>query len=112
MKITTNITLLFLCFYLPQFGFARITTNANDPDVKSKCADGTYSTSVGRGTCSHHGGVVYDDASAKRKSNKIPKIKQPNTEQPKNFPNRVRCIDGTSSKAGRGACSRHGGVAT
>ncbi|MCO6525511.1 DUF3761 domain-containing protein [Snodgrassella sp.] len=101
MKNSSKITMLFLCFCVPQFGFARITTDPNDPEVRSKCADGTYSTSVGRGTCSHHGGVVYDD---------LPRRKNKN-EQPRNYPNSVRCTDGTSSKAGKGACSRHGGVA-
>ena len=89
--------------FFSQSGFIRITANANDPEVKSKCADGTYSTSTGRGTCSHHGGVVYDDLPTRRKSNKKPK-----TEQPKNT---IKCNDGTSTKAGKGACSRHGGVA-
>ena len=103
LKISSRFAMLFLCFFFSQSGFARITTNANDPEVKSKCADGTYSTSTGRGTCSHHGGVVYDDLPTRRKSNKKPK-----TEQPKNT---IKCKDGTSTKAGKGACSRHGGIA-
>lgn len=106
MKINSKFTILFLCFFLPQSGFARITTNANDPEVRSKCADGTYSTSIGKGTCSHHGGVVYDDLQTKRKT-----TKQPKRKQPKNNPNTVRCTDGNSSRAGRGACSKHGGIA-
>jgi hypothetical protein len=32
-------------------------------------------------------------------------------EQLRNYPNSVRYTDGISSKAGKGACSRHGGVA-
>ena len=77
IKINSRFAMLFLCFFFSQSGFARITTNANDPEVKSKCADGTYSTSTGRGTCSHHGGVVYDDLPTRRKSNKKPKTEQP-----------------------------------
>lgn len=26
---------------------------------RTRCADGTYSSSTGRGTCSHHGGIAY-----------------------------------------------------
>lgn len=40
------------------FSFAYVTTDGSDPNVRSVCRDGTYSTSVGRGTCSGHGGVA------------------------------------------------------
>lgn len=32
--------------------------SCTSPQARSQCADGTCSTSTGRGTCSHHGGVV------------------------------------------------------
>ncbi|HEY5061023.1 MAG TPA: hypothetical protein VII52_05775 [Gemmatimonadaceae bacterium] len=54
------------------------------------CADGTTSTSTGKGTCSGHGGV---DAKATSSVH-----------------TRVTCTDGTMSAGGRGACSSHGGV--
>lgn len=38
--------------------FAYITTNSSDPNIRSVCKDGTYSTSSGRGACSGHGGVA------------------------------------------------------
>lgn len=38
--------------------FAYITTDASDPNIRSLCKDGTYSTTTGRGTCSGHGGVA------------------------------------------------------
>ncbi|WP_082970669.1 DUF3761 domain-containing protein [Morganella psychrotolerans] len=36
---------------------AYITNDPDDPNIKAVCRDGSYSTSTGRGTCSHHGGV-------------------------------------------------------
>ncbi|PIT37713.1 hypothetical protein BHC43_07575 [Snodgrassella alvi] len=48
-----------------------------------------------------NGEVVYDDLPRRRNKNM----------QPRNYPNSARCSDGTSSKAGKGVCSRHGGVA-
>jgi hypothetical protein len=32
--------------------------SCSNPSARSRCADGTCSTSTGPGTCSHHGGVV------------------------------------------------------
>ncbi len=38
--------------------FAEITSYKNY-NSKSVCNDGAYSSSSGRGSCSHHGGVAY-----------------------------------------------------
>ena len=38
--------------------FAEITQYRNY-NSRAVCRDGSYSTSTGRGTCSHHGGVSY-----------------------------------------------------
>lgn len=50
------ITLCALLFSM-SFAFGYITTDSSDPNIKAVCKDGTYSTSTGSGTCSHHGGV-------------------------------------------------------
>lgn len=53
---------------------------------KTRCCDGTWSDSTGRGACSHHGGVC------------------PLSE-------RTQCNDGTwSDSKGKGTCSGHGGI--
>lgn len=36
---------------------AYVTKNPYDPNVRSTCRDGTYSSSSGSGACSNHGGV-------------------------------------------------------
>ncbi|WGE90122.1 hypothetical protein [Actinobacillus arthritidis] len=36
---------------------AYTTRNPYDPNIKSTCRDGSYSSSSGTGTCSGHGGV-------------------------------------------------------
>jgi Protein of unknown function (DUF3761) len=61
--------------------------------MQAVCKDGTKSVTIGRGTCSGHGGV--DDAATKAMvaSGKM-----------------VVCTDGTMSAGGRGACSGHGGI--
>ncbi|MDR0219007.1 MAG: DUF3761 domain-containing protein [Enterobacteriaceae bacterium] len=50
---------IFLLLFMIYSGsvFAYITTDPNDPNIQAVCRDGTYSTSRGSGTCSHHGGV-------------------------------------------------------
>ncbi|EJG2202978.1 TPA: DUF3761 domain-containing protein [Morganella morganii] len=48
---------LLVCFTFSVSAFGYITHDPNDPNIKAVCRDGSYSTSKGRGTCSHHGGV-------------------------------------------------------
>ena len=61
------------------------------------CGDGTTTASIGRGTCSAHGGI---DKAATAKAKQAAKAATKT----------VTCTDGTRSTAGRGACSHHGGV--
>nr|WP_247716302.1 DUF3761 domain-containing protein [Morganella morganii] len=48
---------MLVCFTFSVSAFGYITHDPNDPNIKAVCRDGSYSTSKGRGTCSHHGGV-------------------------------------------------------
>ena len=75
------------------------------------CGDGTTTSSVGRGTCSGHGGV---NAKATKKAVKrAEKTEEKAESRSAGEVNRVvTCTDGTTSGAGRGACSHHGGVAS
>lgn len=36
---------------------AYVTSNPYDSNIREKCKDGTYTTSVGSGRCSGHGGA-------------------------------------------------------
>jgi hypothetical protein len=86
------------------FGVAR----AQAPGEEVRCKDGTTSIS-GKGACSHHGGVVREDAQAKpgpatTEANEYKKAG--GNTQPM-----VYCKDGTTATQGRGACSNHGGIA-
>jgi len=79
------------------------------------CKDGTTSTTSGRGACSGHGGVDTKATSAAKKAEKAAKKAEtaPKAEPKttaKKPAEQVTCSDGTMSKAGRGACSGHGGV--
>jgi hypothetical protein len=98
-----------------------------------RCKDGTMGT-AGRGACSHHGGIAKDDAAATPRAAPTPApatrkttpTAAPATPTPGATARRttpaaapaaptgatvtVRCKDGTTSEAGRGACSHHGGV--
>ncbi|HEY6827993.1 MAG TPA: DUF3761 domain-containing protein [Gemmatimonadaceae bacterium] len=79
------------------------------------CKDGTTSTTSGRGACSGHGGVDTKATSAAKKAEKSAKKAEttPKAEaktEAKKAAEQVTCSDGTTSKAGRGACSGHGGV--
>jgi hypothetical protein len=67
------------------------------------CKDGT-TAKVGRGACSHHGGVA-KGAEAAPSTASAPPASAPAAAES------VTCKDGTSAKAGRGACSHHGGIA-
>ena len=77
------------------------------------CRDGSTAT-PGRGACSHHGGVGAATAT-RTKSTRVRASES--TTRPSSAPTNsgegetVGCRDGTSSTAGRGACSHHGGVA-
>jgi hypothetical protein len=97
-----------------------------------ECKDGTTSK-AGRGACSHHGGVAAaakDQAGEKTaepaarsasapdreplgpQGRAAPRSDRATSENPSsNETASVKCTDGTTSKAGRGACSHHGGVA-
>jgi hypothetical protein len=85
------------------------------PSLVVRCADGTISAKIGRGACSHHGGVVTEPDTA---GHEVP---APDTrpdrpwwgsEEPKAGQPLARCVDGTLSysKHHRGTCSNHGGV--
>lgn len=75
----------------------------------STCKDGTATAAAGRGACSGHGGV---DTKATAQAKKAARVARggPITYQ-KNSSAAVSCADGSSSAGGRGACSRHGGIA-
>ena len=69
------------------------------PSPRTTCADGTYSSSTGSGTCSWHGGIAGGDTSGS------------GSDWLDNYPVTL-CNDGTySSSTGPGTCSWHGGVA-
>jgi hypothetical protein len=73
------------------------------------CSDGTTSPHAGRGACSKHGGIKKDDASAATAAAPAAPAKAAKSADAASGP--VTCTDGTTSKkAGRGACSKHGGV--
>ncbi|MGI8497877.1 MAG: DUF3761 domain-containing protein [Gemmatimonadaceae bacterium] len=80
--------------------------------VSTICKDGSTSAVSGRGACSSHGGV---DKKATRAAEKAArdqaKASRKAAHEQAAAANKVTCTDGTMSKAGRGACSRHGGVA-
>jgi hypothetical protein len=77
------------------------------------CRDGSVS-SAGRGACSHHGGV--GPAVSTRSRSSTPSRPSRDETSPVPAPSNggeiVNCRDGTTSSAGRGACSHHGGVGT
>jgi hypothetical protein len=81
----------------------------------SVCKDGTTSTASGKGACSGHGGVDTKATSAAKKAEKkaetaTKKAEKTEDKAEKKAAAEVTCTDGTMSKAGRGACSKHGGV--
>ena len=68
------------------------------PTPRTTCADGSYSSSTGSGTCSWHGGIAGGGLSG-------------SGNWSDNFPVTL-CNDGTySSSTGSGTCSWHGGIA-
>lgn len=87
------------------YGVAR----AEDPGAPAevRCRDGSTSP-AGRGACSHHGGVVREDAQAQAGpavGDAAEHKRAGGGTQPL-----VHCKDGTTSSPGRGACAHHGGV--
>src|SRR5689334_10435620 len=88
------------------------------------CKDGTTSATTGRGACTSHGGVdksatkkAASAAKAEKKAEQKAASKAPAAPAAatvaaaaKPAAATVTCGDGTTSKAGRGACARHGGV--
>jgi hypothetical protein len=77
----------------------------------SVCKDGTTSAATGKGACSGHGGVDAKATSAAKKAEKKAESATKKAEKAEEkAAAQVTCTDGTMSKAGRGACSKHGGV--
>jgi hypothetical protein len=79
------------------------------------CKDGTTSTTTGRGACSGHGGVQKAAATSKAApapaSAAAAPAAAPAATAPAAAATPITCKDGTTSTAaGRGACSGHGGV--
>ena len=86
------------------------------------CKDGTTSTATGKGACSGHGGVDAKATAAAQKAARTQakaaaktaktEVKAAKTEAKTETKAaaQVTCADGTTSTAGRGACSGHGGV--
>jgi Protein of unknown function (DUF3761) len=80
------------------------------------CTDGTTAR-AGRGACSHHGGVAFGKTTAQAKSaaSDLKAESRSTLKKGEQAAEKagvtVRCKDGASSVAGRGACSHHGGIA-
>lgn len=72
--------LLSLLVLIFSISYAYVTTDGSDPNIRSVCRDGTYSTSVGRGTCSGHGGVA-GSVSPTQKINTIAPAQQLNQDK-------------------------------
>ena len=72
------------------------------------CKDGSPSAVSGRGACSAHGGI--DKARTKAANKAVKAEAKEVVKEAKAAGTMVTCGDGSSSKPGRGACSRHGGV--
>ena len=78
--------------------------------ITVSCRDGSTAT-PGRGARSHHGGVGSATATRTRSSTRVRASETtPPTSAPTSSDETVDCRDGTTSTAGRGACSHHGGV--
>ena len=92
----------------------------NAQAMASVCKDGTSSAAKGRGACAQHGGVdaaaTKSAKAAARSAKRAEKASSKNNESV-STKTRARATetvswsDGTTGKAGRGACSHHGGVA-
>ena len=88
------------------------TAQATHPS--SVCADGTTSATTGRGACTKHGGVdkvATDKAIADAKAAASAKVAAAKTAKASaKTVATLTCKDGSMSRGGRGACSRHGGI--
>ena len=95
----------------PALAFAQDRAVDEAPVPQVKCKDGTTSK-AGRGACSGHGGVAKSDALPTKKTPVTVEEDRRVRPQTKSVgtPAMVRCKDGTTSEAGRGACSHHGGI--
>ena len=89
---------------------AVFATAASAQAAASICKDGTPSAASGRGACAGHGGV---DAAATKAAKSAAKAdaRAAKKTAAASAAAKVTCSDGTEGKAGRGACSRHGGIA-
>lgn len=102
---------LFAALLLAGAGVA----HADNHVAQVRCQDGTLSQ-AGRGACSGHGGMMKNEGAptpTKKTTASVAadedKKLAPQSEAV-GSPAQVRCMDGTWSQAGRGACSGHGGV--
>ena len=105
--------------------FAALPAAADDAPAAPLCKDGTTSTVVGKGACSHHGGVKKGAAPAAAAATPAaPAAAAPAAAAPAAAAATAtaaapvagataKCKDGTfsKSKTHSGACSKHGGVA-
>ena len=91
-------------------GVAQAKTKTSKDEAQVQCKDGTMSK-AGRGACSHHGGVAATAPAQDEKADKATASSKRTASQSAQQAAEVQCKDGTTSKAGRGACSHHGGVA-
>lgn len=101
-----NRTLSMLAFVATAFALAPAAADAQQ--ATSTCRDGTTSSVTGRGACTAHGGV--DSKATSRAMKAASKNAKPEVRGAVTAGASVTCGDGTSSAAGRGACSHHGGV--
>ena len=96
------------CLALVPVGAQAKSKSSKDEAQVVQCKDGTTSK-AGRGACSHHGGVASESTADQKTGKAAASAKSAASEASE--ASEVRCKDGTTSKAGRGACSHHGGVA-
>jgi hypothetical protein len=114
-----------LSLFLSVVSLVALAGVAGAQSKTTMCTDGTRSAVSGRGACSGHGGVKKaekaeakvaktadkaDKKIAKTADKAETKIAKTESKASKT-PAQVKCTDGTMSKGGRGACSRHGGIA-
>ena len=98
---TSLAALAALLFAVPALAFA-----AGAPTTVI-CKDGSTSKG-GSGACSGHGGV--DKAATQASTKSSGSTAASPAPAPSGAEETVTCKDGTTSKAGKGACSGHGGV--
>lgn len=112
--------------------FMALPASADDTPVAPTCKDGTTSTVIGKGACSHHGGVkkaaaatagaapaaapaaaaAAPAAAASAAAAPAAKTAAPAAMGPAPAGATAKCKDGSysKSKSHSGACSKHGGV--